>query len=116
VPVAELAFETAHAWFAQHFHALDAERHVRIRPLVRPGSQDLIDLYLRRQRAGVALADDTSCGVGFAPLSELETLVLEVEQELNSPTTRAGHPEIGQDIKVMAARAVCAPDRRLRLS
>jgi S-adenosylmethionine synthetase len=104
VPTVELAFETAHAWFAQHFHALDAERHVRIRPLVRPGSQDLIDLYLRRQRTGVVLANDTSCGVGFAPLSELETVVLEIEQELNSPTTRAGHPEIGQDIKVMAVR------------
>jgi S-adenosylmethionine synthetase len=104
VPIAELAFETAYAWFAQHFHALDAERHVRIRPLVRPGSQDLIDLYLRRQKTGVVLANDTSCGVGFAPLSELETIVLEVEQELNSPTTRAGHPEIGQDIKVVAVR------------
>lgn len=104
VPIAKLALETAHAWFAQHFHALDAERHLRIRSLVRPGSQDLIDLYQRRQRAGVALANDTSCGVGFAPLSELETIVLEVEQELNSPTTRAGHPEIGQDIKVMAVR------------
>lgn len=104
VPVAELALETSRAWFAHHFHALDVERHVRIRPLVRPGSQDLIDLYLRQERRGAALANDTSCGVGFAPLSELETVVLEVERELNSPTTRINQPEIGQDIKVMAVR------------
>lgn len=73
-------------------------------PLVRPGSQDLIDLYLRQERTGVALANDTSCGLGFAPLSALETIVLEVERALNSPTTRTHHPEIGQDIKVMAVR------------
>jgi S-adenosylmethionine synthetase len=52
----------------------------------------------------VPLANDTSCGVGFAPLSELETVVLEVERALNSPTIRISHPEIGQDIKVMGLR------------
>lgn len=104
VPVAELAIETSRAWLAKHFHALDPERDVRVHPLVRPGSQDLIQLYLRQERRGAPLANDTSCGVGFAPLSELETVVLEVERELNSPATRISHPEIGQDIKVMGVR------------
>ena len=105
VPVAELAIEASRAWLSKQFHALDPERHVRIRPLVRPGSQDLTELYLRHARTGGApLANDTSCGVGFAPLSELETVVLEVERELNSPALRTTNPEIGQDIKVMGVR------------
>jgi S-adenosylmethionine synthetase len=104
VPAAELAVETSRAWLRRHFHALDPNRDVRIHPLVRPGSQDLAELYLRQERTGAYLANDTSCGVGFAPLSALEKAVFEVERELNSPTFRAANPAIGQDIKVMGVR------------
>jgi S-adenosylmethionine synthetase len=88
------------------FHALDPDIHVKIHSLIRPGSAELVDLYLRQEASGVALANDTSCGVGYAPLDDLERVVLEVEKHLNSAATKATHPAIGEDIKVMAVRHV----------
>jgi len=105
VPVEELAIEGTRQWFRKHFHALDPERHLKIHCLIRPGSQDLTELFLRQAATGIALANDTSCGVGYAPLSELETIVLESERYLNSPAIRQAHPAFGQDIKVMGLRS-----------
>jgi S-adenosylmethionine synthetase len=50
------------------------------------------------------MANDSSCGVGFAPLSELERLVLAIENRLNGAETRAHDPALGEDVKVMAFR------------
>ena len=104
VPVEEILIETGRQWLETHIHALDVDRHVKLHALVRPGSADLVDLYLRQKSTGVALANDTSCGVGFAPLDELEQLVYAVEQHLNSVQVKTDHPECGEDIKVMGVR------------
>jgi S-adenosylmethionine synthetase len=104
VPVEDLAKEAAMAWFHDHFHALDFDRHVRLRCLVRPGSTELVDLFLRRQQQEAPLANDTSYGIGFAPLSELERLVLTVERHLNRIETKRAFPASGQDIKIMGVR------------
>ena len=104
VPIAELVEQSCTNWLQANFHALDAERDVKLHSLIRPGSTDLVELYLRQEKTGIALANDTSCGVGYAPLSELERIVLQVEQTLNAGETKQAHPEIGEDIKVMAVR------------
>lgn len=104
VPIEELAIESSRHWLKSHFHALDPERQVRIHCLVRPSSSELVDLFLRGQTSGKALANDTSCGVGYAPLDELETAVLAVERGLNAPDLKRESPEIGEDIKVMGLR------------
>jgi len=104
IPVEELVLETCRQWLQQHLHAIDTEHHVKLHSMVRPGSTDLVDLFLRQQQTGVALANDTSCGVGYAPLDELEQVVLAIEKQLNEPSIKAVHPEIGEDIKVMAVR------------
>lgn len=104
VPIEDLAQESGAAWLRQHMHALDVERHVKLRCLVRPGSADLVELFLRQQKTGDVLANDTSCGVGFAPLSDLESVVYEVERGLNSPAMRGAEPAAGEDIKVMGLR------------
>ena len=104
VPVEELAVETTRQWFRENFHALDPERHLKIHCLLRPGSQELTELYLRQAATGIALANDTSCGVGYAPLDSLETLVLAVERYLNRPEMHRQFPAFGQDIKVMGLR------------
>lgn len=105
VPVEALAVETGRAWLRTNVPALDPERHVRIHTLIRPSSPDLVALFERQRTAGVALANDTSFGVGFAPLDPLERAVLAVERRLNAPATRAAHPEVGPDVKVMGMRA-----------
>lgn len=104
VPIAELVEQSCTNWLQTNFHALDAKRDVKLHSLIRPGSADLVELYLRQEKTGIALANDTSCGVGYAPLSELERIVLQVEQTLNASETKQAHPEIGEDIKVMAVR------------
>jgi S-adenosylmethionine synthetase len=50
------------------------------------------------------LANDTSFGVGYAPMTALELLVLRTERLLNGPSRRSHHPAWGEDIKVMGIR------------
>lgn len=99
VPVDELAIDGSRQWLRDHLHALDADRHVVIHNKVRPGSRDLTQLFARKR--DVALANDTSIGVGYAPLSPLEQLVLQVERLLRGPRRRLAW---GEDAKVMAVR------------
>jgi S-adenosylmethionine synthetase len=104
IPVAELAVESARTWLGANLHALDPVRHVEVEPLFRPGSADMQELFRRHPTGVRALANDTSIGVGYAPMSELEQVVLEVERVLTAPPTTSAHPEIGEDIKVMGVR------------
>jgi S-adenosylmethionine synthetase len=100
VPVDELAVGACVAWLRARMHALDAERHVRVHSLIRPGSADLVELFERQRRGAPRLANDTSMGVGFAPLSPLEAAVLAAERALQQPAA----PERGEDVKVMGVR------------
>lgn len=104
VPFGDLATEATRSWLRHNLHALDAVTHVTIHPLVRGGSPDLVELFRRQGEAGVWLANDTSCGVGHAPLSALERTVLEVERALTAPGTTRQHPACGEDVKVMGIR------------
>jgi len=102
VPIEELFLEISRDWLKRHLRHLDPARHVRIHSLIRPTSTDLAGLYERGR--GAPLANDTSFGVGYAPLDRLEQVVLAVEHALNSPATKATHPELGEDVKVMGVR------------
>ena len=51
----------------------------------------------------VPMANDTSFGVGHAPLSETERIVLESERRLNGEYA-SEHPELGPDVKIMGKR------------
>jgi S-adenosylmethionine synthetase len=104
LPLEELAAEECRAWFSKNLHALDVNRHVRLKNLIRPGSADLVDLFVRQFESGILLANDTSCGVGHAPFSMLENLVYHLERHLTSREHVAAHPETGEDVKVMGIR------------
>lgn len=103
VPLDELAIEGSREWLRTHLHALHPERHVRLHNLVRHGSQELTSLFARGSAKG-PLANDSSFGVGYAPLSPLEQLAIAVEQRLNGRRRDRVHPAWGEDIKVMALR------------
>jgi S-adenosylmethionine synthetase len=104
MPVDEIVAEVSGDWLGRNLLSLDAERHVRVHNLVRPGSVDLRDMFERGRAGQVALANDTSFGVGFAPLSPLERLVLDIERTINGRDRRLVHPAWGEDVKVMGAR------------
>ena len=104
IPVGEIVADAAKAWLRANLPALDADRHVRVHSLVRPGSADLVALFERRRKAGAVLANDSSIGVGFAPLSRLENAVGAIERQLTAAATRKAHPAIGADVKVLGLR------------
>ena len=104
IPVDEIAIESSRQWIRDHLSRLDVERDVRIVTHIRPTSADLSNLFERVHEPVQRLANDTSFGVGYAPLDMLEQVVLAVERMLIAPETRAAHPAIGEDIKVMGAR------------
>ncbi|WP_461832388.1 methionine adenosyltransferase [Aquifex sp.] len=105
LPVEELAVEVARNWIKENIRNLDPDRHVIIKPRIKPGSKDLVDLFLRFQQKGeVPLANDTSFGVGYAPLDDVERIVFETEQLLNAPSFKDENPYVGEDIKVMGVR------------
>ncbi len=102
IKVDEIAVEGSRSWMRSSLHALDADRHVRFRSVIQPGSGELQSLFTRR-RTGL-LANDTSIGVGYAPLSALERLVLAVERGINGRDRAREHPAWGEDVKVMGVR------------
>ena len=112
LPIEEIAVEGSKAWMRANLHALNADHHVHIYNLVRPGSQDLRELFSRRPQ--VPLANDTSVGLGYAPMSLLERLVLAIEKRINGRDRNRSHPAWGEDIKIMGVR--CGADVRLTVA
>jgi len=100
IPVGDIAEATAKSWLRGHLRFVDPSKHILFQNEIKPGSPELTDIFER----DVVGANDTSAGVGYAPLSETEQLVLAVERHLNSTAFKAAHPEAGEDIKVMGYR------------
>lgn len=108
IPVAEIAATAARDWCRRHLRFVDAQTQLNVINVMRPGSTELVDLFARTTRG----ANDTSIGVGYAPLTETEQLTLAAENYLNSAACKARYPEIGEDVKVMAVRH----DRRISMT
>mgnify|MGYP003875247791 CR=1 FL=1 len=104
VPVGILVREAVIDWIRENFRYLDPVKHVSIMYTIRPGSVDLRSVYEQFKENYVPLANDTSMGVGFYPLSETERLCLEAERLLNSSNFKKKYPAVGEDVKVMCVR------------
>ncbi|GGL53800.1 methionine adenosyltransferase [Halocalculus aciditolerans] len=102
IPVDSIALEAARDYLREHFPDLDLETDVIVDVKLGEGSGDLQDVFGEDGKQ-VPMANDTSFGVGHAPLTETETLVLETERYLNR-AFHDDHPGIGQDVKVMGKR------------
>ncbi|RLC79352.1 MAG: methionine adenosyltransferase [Chloroflexi bacterium] len=101
VPVDEIAIETAKSWIRKNLRFVDPDKHVLYQNEIKPGSPELVDIFERE----VVGANDTSAAVGYAPLTETEHIVYEVERYLNSKEFKERFPESGEDIKVMGYRS-----------
>lgn len=78
--------------------------HVETEIAVRPGSVDLRTLF-GEARPEAPRSNDTSIGVGFAPLSRTERLALSLDKRLfDLMRSEQGCP-FGEDTKVMAVRS-----------
>ncbi len=103
IPVGTIIVEAVKEWIRRNFRFLDPDKHVIVDYRIGSGSADLVGVYQLGMK-GVPLANDTSFGVSYAPLSKLEQLVLQTERMLNSPEFKKKLPEVGEDVKVMGLR------------
>ncbi len=111
VPFGTLIVDAVRNWIKNNLRYLDPDKHVIIDYKVRKGSTDLVSVF-EAGRNYIPLANDTSIGVGYAPLSTLERLVYETERLLNSEEYKAKNPAVGEDIKVMGLRI----DKKIKLT
>ncbi|AAM71782.1 MAG TPA: methionine adenosyltransferase [Chlorobaculum sp.] len=108
VPVGEIAEAAAKRWIRENLRFVDPDQHLLFQNEIKPGSPELTDAFARK----VIGANDTSVGVGYAPFSETERIVLATEQFLNSPALKERFPEAGEDVKIMG----CRNGRKLQLT
>ena len=102
IPVDSIALESARRYLRDHIPNLDLETDVIVDVKLGEGSGDLQEVFSEGGRA-VPMANDTSFGVGHAPLTETEQIVLNTERRLRQEFGD-DHPALGEDIKVMGKR------------
>ncbi|MDH3365749.1 MAG: methionine adenosyltransferase [Thermoplasmata archaeon] len=100
LPYRTCALKAAYSYLQKTCKSLDVDWGVVLDCMISQGSVDLRGVYETQRK----LANDTSFGVGFAPLSETEKITLETEKFINGKLC-AELPEIGEDVKVMAFRS-----------
>jgi len=99
LPCKPVALKAATEYLKKTFPNLDVESDIILDAKIGMGSDDLTGVY----KASGHLANDTSFGVGYAPFSITDKVVLQTEEFMNGKL-KAELPETGQDIKVMASR------------
>jgi len=99
LPYRDVAIEAARKYVQSVCAHLDIDKHVDFDCKIGQGSVDLRGVFEQKS----VLANDTSFGVGFAPLSDTERLVLESERFLTTKLKKRLHA-LGEDVKVMGFR------------
>lgn len=99
LPVHDTAIDAARKYVQSVCAHLDIDKHVEFDSKIGQGSIDLRGVFEQKH----VLSNDTSFGVGFAPLSDLERLVLESEHFLTLKLKKK-LPALGEDVKVMGYR------------
>ncbi|MBK5114354.1 MAG: methionine adenosyltransferase [Candidatus Heimdallarchaeota archaeon] len=102
LPIGKLVIETTKGWLQKDLPHLDIAHDIIVDYKVRSGSTDLVGNF--EENSEIPLANDTSIGIGYAPLTKIEKLTYQTERMLNDPATKKKHPAIGEDIKVMGVR------------
>lgn len=100
LPYRAVAIKSAREYLEQNCTYLDVDMDVMLDCRIGQGSVDLRGLYETKK----LLANDTSFGVSFAPLSETERITFETERFING-SLKESLPEVGQDVKVMSLRS-----------
>ncbi len=102
IPAERIALEAAREYLNENIPQLDVGTDIIVDVKLGEGSGDLQEVF-GEEGATVPMANDTSFGVGHAPLTETEEIVLNAERSLNGPYA-ADNPEVGPDVKIMGKR------------
>ena len=100
IPVEEIAKESAKSWIKENLRFVDTDT-VKYIFETKKGAGNLSDAF---EREGKVYSNDTSFGVGYAPMSRLEKYVLLLEKYMNSSEFRHVFPFAGEDVKIMGVR------------
>jgi S-adenosylmethionine synthetase len=101
IPAETIALEAAREYLNEELPRLDVGSDVVVDVRLGEGSGDLQEVF--GEEGAVPMANDTSFGVGHAPLTETERIVYNTERRLNTDYADA-NPELGPDVKVMGKR------------
>ncbi|HTT14826.1 MAG TPA: methionine adenosyltransferase [Thermoplasmata archaeon] len=99
LPFRETAIKAARQYVKSVCAHIDVDSQVEFDCKIGQGSVDLRGVFEQKS----VLSNDTSFGVGFAPFSDLERLVLESERFLTLKLKKKVHA-LGEDVKVMGFR------------
>ncbi|MDD1685723.1 methionine adenosyltransferase [Methanoregula sp.] len=102
IPTDAVAVEAAHKYIHKILPELDLNREVMIDCRLGTGSTDLRDVF-KPSQGKVPRANDTSFGVGHAPFSDVENIIRNSSEYIDTKL-RKKYPAIGQDIKIMGLR------------
>jgi S-adenosylmethionine synthetase len=100
IPAESIALEAAREYLRERFEHLDLETDVIVDVKLGEGSGDLVTVF-GEDGGQIPKANDTSFGVGHAPLSETEQIVINTELRLHDELEERW---VGTDIKVMGKR------------
>ena len=100
IPAESIALEAAREYLRERFEHLDLETDVIVDVKLGEGSGDLVTVF-GEEGGQIPKANDTSFGVGHAPLSETEQIVINTELRLHDELEERW---VGTDIKVMGKR------------
>jgi S-adenosylmethionine synthetase len=98
-----IAVNAARDYLRSTLAFLDMDRDVIVDCRMGKGSSDLRNVFRASGKNPVPHANDTSFGVGHAPFSDLENIILKVSDHIDH-VIRPRHPVIGTDIKIMGLR------------
>jgi S-adenosylmethionine synthetase len=99
LPYRDAAVDAARKYVQSVCAHIDIDKHVEFDCKIGQGSVDLRGVFDQK----AVLSNDTSFGVGFAPFSDLERVVLESEKFLTLKLKKKLHA-LGEDVKVMGYR------------
>lgn len=102
IPAERIALEAARDYLSENFPELELGTHVVVDAKLGEGSGDLQNVF-GEEGQEVPMANDTSFGVGHAPLTETERIVLSAERRLFTELAET-NPAVGPDVKIMGKR------------
>jgi S-adenosylmethionine synthetase len=102
IPTDAVAVEAATSYIHKILPDLKINRDLMIDCRLGTGSTDLRDVF-KPSNGRVPRSNDTSFGVGHAPFSEVETIIKNSADFIDTKL-RKKYPAIGQDIKIMGLR------------
>ncbi|UUX91769.1 methionine adenosyltransferase [Methanoplanus endosymbiosus] len=103
IPTDSIALKAARDYIKDTLQYIDMDSDVIVDCRMGVGSSDLRDVFKACNNNPIPHANDTSFGIGHAPFSDLEKIILSVSEHIDG-NVRPKKPVIGTDIKIMGLR------------